>query len=123
MRSKKVKLENMIQKNQRLRENKMFERSEGRFYRMLGGRENQVGEAPEMDKFTGDQRFFIGWAQVLARKYRDEELSRRISTDPHSPSEFRANGVLRNMPEFEKAFNLKEGDKLYLKPEERVKIW
>ncbi|MCO7223933.1 M13 family metallopeptidase [Pleionea sp. CnH1-48] len=79
--------------------------------------------APEMDKFTGDQRFFIGWAQVWARKYRDEELSRRISTDPHSPSEFRANGVLRNMPEFEKAFNLKEGDKLYLKPEERVKIW
>ena len=52
MRSKRVKLEKMIQKNQRLRENKMFEKSEGRFYRMLGGRGNQVGEAPEIDKFT-----------------------------------------------------------------------
>ncbi len=79
--------------------------------------------APEMDGFTGDQRFFIGWAQVWARKYREAELKRRLNVDPHSPSEFRANGVLRNMPEFVNAFEVKQGDQLFLKPEERVKIW
>jgi predicted metalloendopeptidase len=79
--------------------------------------------APVIDGFTGDQRFFIGWAQVWARKYRDEELKRRINVDPHSPSEYRTNGVVRNMPEFIEAFNVKEGDGLYLPPEQRVKIW
>ncbi len=77
----------------------------------------------ELDGFTGEQRFFIGWAQVWARKYRDEEMKRRIKTDPHSPSEYRANGVLRNMPEFVAAFDVKEGDALFLAPEKRVKIW
>ncbi|VUD66498.1 Neutral endopeptidase [Thalassocella blandensis] len=80
-------------------------------------------EAPEIDGFTGEQRFFIGWAQVWARKYRDENLHQRITTDPHSPSEFRTNGVVRNMPEFMSAFDVKKGDALYLPPEERVKIW
>jgi len=80
-------------------------------------------EAPVIDGLTGDQRFFMGWAQVWARKYRDEELLKRISTDPHSPSEFRANGIISNLPEFYQAFDVKEGDKLYLSPEERVKIW
>ncbi|NQD36928.1 peptidase M13 [Permianibacter sp. IMCC34836] len=79
--------------------------------------------AKVIDGFTGEQRFFMGWAQVWARKYRDEELSQRLVTDPHSPSEFRCNGIVRNLPAFYAAFDVKEGDKLYLKPEERVKIW
>ncbi|QGX39174.1 M13 family metallopeptidase [Permianibacter aggregans] len=79
--------------------------------------------APEMDGLTGDQRFFMGWAQVWARKYRDEELLQRLVTDSHSPSEYRCNGIVANMPEFYAAFGIKEGDKLYLPPEQRVKIW
>ena len=83
----------------------------------------QGKEAPVIDGYTGDQRFFIGWAQVWARKYRDDDMRRRILTDPHSPSEYRANGVLVNMPEFEAAFGLKQGDGLYRKPDGRIKIW
>ncbi len=76
-----------------------------------------------IDGYTPEQRFFMGWAQVWMRKYRDEELLRRIDTDPHSPSEFRANGILRNLPEFYQAFDVKPGDGMYLAPEDRVKIW
>lgn len=79
--------------------------------------------APVIDSMTGDQRVFYGWAQVWRRKYRDEELRKRIDTDPHSPSEFRANGTVMNMPEFHEAFDVKPGDDMYLEPEERVKIW
>jgi endothelin-converting enzyme/putative endopeptidase len=81
------------------------------------------GEAPVIDGLTGDQRVFAGWAQVWARKYRDEELRKRIETDPHSPSEFRANGTVMNMPEFYTAFDVKPADKMYADPEKRVKIW
>jgi putative endopeptidase len=80
-------------------------------------------EAPVIDGLTGDQRFFVGWAQVWRSKYRDAELSRRLATDPHSPTEFRCNGVLRNLPEFYSAFDVKEGDKLWLPPDRRVRIW
>ena len=80
-------------------------------------------EAPVIDGFTGVQRVFLGWGQVWRRKYRDEELRRRIAIDPHSPSEYRTNGVVRNIPEFYEAFDVAEGDALYLPPEERVKIW
>ena len=80
-------------------------------------------ESPEIDGFTGLQRFFLGWAQVWARKYREEELRRRLVLDPHAPSEFRANGPIRNVPEFIEAFGVKEGDKLFLPESERVKIW
>jgi putative endopeptidase len=80
-------------------------------------------EAPVLDGFTGDQRFFLGWGQVWANKYRDEELRRRVMTDPHAPPRFRVNGVLRNMPTFYKAFDVQPGDWMYLPPEERVKIW
>lgn len=79
--------------------------------------------APVIDGLSGEQRVFAGWAQVWARKYRDEELRKRLDTDPHSPSEFRANGTVSNMPEFYKAFDVKPEDKMYLKPEDRVKIW
>ncbi|MCZ6716043.1 MAG: M13 family metallopeptidase, partial [Gammaproteobacteria bacterium] len=84
----------------------------------LGGK-----EAPVIDGFTGDQRFFLGWAQVWARKYRDKELLRRLKIDPHSPSEYRANGTVSNIPEFYAAFDVQDGDGMYLAEEVRVKIW
>lgn len=80
-------------------------------------------ESPVMDGFTGDQRVFIGFGQVWANKYRDEALRSRIQTDTHSPAHFRANGAVRNVPEFYQAFDVEKDDELYLPPEERVKIW
>ena len=78
---------------------------------------------PEIDGFTGDQRFFLGWAQVWRRKYRDEELIKRLLTDPHSPSEFRTNGPASNIAAFYEAFGVKPGDRMYRAPTERVIIW
>ncbi len=80
-------------------------------------------EAPVIDGFTGMQRVFLGYAQIWRRKFRDAELRRRIATDPHAPGEYRANGSVRNVPEWYEAFDVAEGDALYLPPEERVKIW
>ncbi len=80
-------------------------------------------DAPVIDGLTGDQRFFMGWAQVWRRVYRPDELRRRLLTDPHSPGEYRCNGVLSNMPEFYAAFDVKEGDKMYRPEDQRVKIW
>ncbi|MCG9754385.1 M13 family peptidase [Shewanella insulae] len=80
-------------------------------------------EAPVIDGLTGEQRLFIGWSQVWRRNYRDEELGRRLLTDSHSPSHFRAMGTPRNIPAFYEAFDVKAGDKMYLSEEERVKIW
>jgi putative endopeptidase len=80
-------------------------------------------EPPKIDGLTGPQRFFLGWAQVWRIKHREAELMRRLATDPHSPGEFRCNGVVRNLDEFYEAFDVKPGDKLYLPPEERVRIW
>ena len=79
--------------------------------------------APKIGGLTGDQRFFIGWAQIWRSKYRDAELKRRLAVDPHSPTEYRCNGVIRNLPEFYEAFGVKEGDKLWLPPDRRVRIW
>ena len=82
------------------------------------------GSTPEViDGFSGEQRFFLGWAQVWARKYRDDEMRRRLLTDPHSPSEYRANGVVANMPEFYASFGVKEGDRLWRGEAERAMIW
>ena len=78
---------------------------------------------PLLDGYSGVQRFFIGWAQVWARKYRDDELRKRLLTDPHSPSEYRVNGVLLNQPAFAKAFALKPGDRLYAPSAQQIKIW
>ena len=73
--------------------------------------------------FTGDQRFFIGWAQCWARKYREAELRKRLLTDPHSPGEYRTNAVVANLPEFYAAFDVKAGDKMFRDPKDRVRIW
>lgn len=80
-------------------------------------------EAPVMDGFTGIQRVFLGWGQVWQDKSRDEALRSQVASDPHSPALFRVNGVVRNVPEFYEAFNVKPTDKLYLAPDKRVKIW
>ena len=88
-------------------------------YKMSLGEE----EAPVMDGFTGEQRVFIGYAQAWRNKARDEALRVQISTDPHSPAALRVNGIVRNVPEFYSAFDVKQTDSLYLSPEERVKIW
>ncbi|WP_417495632.1 M13 family metallopeptidase [Maricaulis sp.] len=81
------------------------------------------GEAPVIDGFTGDQRFFLAWAQVWRRLYREDNLVARLTTDPHSPSQYRTNGVVRNLDAWYAAFDIQEGDALYLPPEERVSIW
>jgi putative endopeptidase len=80
-------------------------------------------EAPVMGGFTGMQRVFLGWGQVWGEKTRDEALRNQIASDPHSPAKFRINGVVRNIPEFYEAFDIKPKDSLYLAPEKRVKIW
>ncbi|MCH7636542.1 MAG: peptidase M13 [Proteobacteria bacterium] len=80
-------------------------------------------EPPVIDGFTGVQRVFLGYGQVWRNKYRDEALRQLIATDPHSPSKYRANGAVRNVPEFYDAFDVQEDDALYLAPEDRVKIW
>ena len=83
----------------------------------------QGKEAPVLNGLTGDQRFFLAFAQVWKTKYRDESLVNQIKSDPHSPAMFRANGPVRNFDAWYKAFDVKPGDKLYLPPEERVRIW
>ncbi|SPM39161.1 Predicted metalloendopeptidase, partial [Mycobacterium numidiamassiliense] len=79
--------------------------------------------APVIDGLTGVQRVFFGWAQVWRTKSRDAEAIRRLATDPHSPPEFRCNGVLRNMDAFYDAFEVAEDDALFLAPAHRVRIW
>ena len=80
-------------------------------------------EAPVIDGLTGVQRVFLGYGQVWRNKYRDESLRLLIGTNPHSPSMYRANGAVRNVPAFYEAFEVAAEDALYLPPEERVKIW
>lgn len=84
----------------------------------LGGK-----PAPVIDGLTGEQRVFFGWAQVWRTKSREAEAIRRLAVDPHSPPEFRCNGVIRNMDAFYEAFGVTEDDELYLEPSARVRIW
>jgi predicted metalloendopeptidase len=79
--------------------------------------------APVIDGLTGDQRFFMGFAQVWRMKMREPEQIRLIKSDPHAPGQFRANGTMRNQPGFYEAFKVKQGDKMYLAPKDRVIIW
>ena len=80
-------------------------------------------QSPVIEGLTGEQRFFLSWAQAWRGKVRAEELRRRIATDPHSPYEFRCNAIVRNISDFYEAFDLSEGDKLWLAESERVEIW
>ncbi|BEU98960.1 M13 family metallopeptidase [Novosphingobium olei] len=84
----------------------------------LGGK-----PAPVIDGLTGDQRFFMAFAQVWRQAIRDETARQYLVVDPHSPAQYRINGIVRNFDEWYKAFGVKPGDKLYLPPAERVRIW
>ena len=79
--------------------------------------------APVIDGITGDQRVFLGWAQVWRCKIRKDALIKQLHSDPHAPAEARINGVVRNIDAWYDAFGVKPGDKLYLPPDQRVKIW
>jgi putative endopeptidase len=83
----------------------------------------QGTEAPVIDGLTGVQRVFFGWAQVWRTKSREAEAIRRLAIDPHSPPEFRCNGVIRNIDLFYDAFDVTEDDELFLDPPRRVRIW
>jgi predicted metalloendopeptidase len=88
------------------------------YKRSLGGK-----EAPVIDGFTGDQRFFMAWAQVWAIKWKDAALSAQIKNGPHSPGEFRANGIVRNFGPWYDAFGVTPEHDMYIAPKDRVKIW
>lgn len=81
------------------------------------------GKPEPIDGFTAEQRFFMSWATIWRIKSRDEALKNQVKTDPHSPGMFRAFVPLQNVDAFYKAFNIVEGDKMYIKPEDRVAIW
>ena len=87
------------------------------YHASLGGR-----EAPVIDGLTGDQRFFLAYAQTWATKMRDEALRQRIATDGHAPGMYRALTV-RNLDPWYQAFDVQEGQRLYLAPDQRVRVW
>ena len=88
------------------------------YHMSLGGK-----DGPVIDGHTSAQRFFLSWAQIWRRKYREDELIRRLVIDPHSPSAFRANGPISNLDAFYEAFSVKPGDKLFKPKADRIQIW
>ncbi|HMI35134.1 MAG TPA: M13-type metalloendopeptidase [Propionibacteriaceae bacterium] len=84
---------------------------------------HETSPEPELDGYTPEQRLFISWAVVWQAKVRTEMLLQRLATDPHSPAEFRCNQIVRNLPEFYAAFDVRESDALWLDEKQRVKIW
>jgi putative endopeptidase len=81
------------------------------------------GDPGLIDGYTPEQRFFISWGTIWRTKARDEAIKNQVKTDPHAPGHYRAYVPLQNVDAFYEAFDIKEGDKLYIQPEERVKIW
>jgi endothelin-converting enzyme/putative endopeptidase len=81
------------------------------------------GTAPLIDGFTGDQRFFLAYAQLWREISTEQKIRQLAVSDNHSPGQFRANGIVRNFDPWYEAFNVTEDDDLYLPPEERVRIW
>ncbi len=79
--------------------------------------------APVLEGLTGDQRFYLAWSQVWRGLYRDEAMRNQVQTGPHSPPEFRVNGTVQNVDGWYQAFNVRPGDKLYVAPNKRVRIW
>ena len=88
------------------------------YHHTLGGK-----PAPVLDGLTGDQRFFLSFAQIWHSLNRDQQLRSQVLSNPHSPPKFRVNGVVRNVDAWYAAFDVQPGDKLYLPPDERVHIW
>ena len=85
--------------------------------------EAKHGAAPVIGGLTGDQRFFIAYAQAWQEKQREDAERQQVITNEHSPGKYRVNGVVRNVDAWYKAFNVQPGDKLYLPPDQRVHIW
>jgi putative endopeptidase len=85
--------------------------------------EDHGGEAPVLDGFTGDQRFYMAWAQVWRNLYTEQALVQQLRRGPHSPAQYRINGAVRNQDAWYAAFGITEEHDLYLAPEERVSIW
>ena len=79
--------------------------------------------APVIDALTGDQRFFLSYAQSWRHKSTDDSIRQQIVSNAHAPEQYRVNGVVRNMDAWYQAFNVKPGQKLYVAPDQRVKIW
>jgi putative endopeptidase len=88
------------------------------YHRSLHGK-----PAPVIDGLTGDQRFFLAYAQSWREKAREDAVRQQLVSDVHSPERYRVNGIVRNMDAWYAAFDVKRGDKLYLAPADRVKIW
>ena len=88
------------------------------YHKSLGGQ-----PAPVIDGLTGDQRFFLSYAQSWRDKAREDSVRQQLASDPHSPDQYRANGVVRNMDAWYAAFAVKPADKLYLSSEDRARIW
>jgi putative endopeptidase len=84
---------------------------------------NPKAQDQKIDGFTPEQRFFLGWAQVWRANQRDQDLRLRLTTDPHSPTRYRCNGPLANMPEFQQAFNIPDGSPMIRPADKRVNIW
>ena len=76
-----------------------------------------------IEGLTGDQRFFLAWAQVWRSKYREQTARQLLLTDPHAPAQYRINGIVRNFDEWYAAFKVRPRDKLYLPPAQRIRIW
>jgi putative endopeptidase len=79
--------------------------------------------APVLDGLSGDQRVFLGWAQAWRGKLRDDAIRKQVVSDPHSPRQYRVNGVVRNIDAWYDAFGVKSGEKLFVDPKDRVRIW
>jgi predicted metalloendopeptidase len=88
------------------------------YHAALGGK-----PSPVIDGFSGDQRLFLGFAQIWKARIRDASAIERLKTDPHSPGRFRANGAVRNQTAFDEAFDVKPGDGMYLPPDQRITLW
>jgi putative endopeptidase len=88
------------------------------YHDALGGK-----PAPQVGGLTGDQRFFLAYAQSWREKTRDEAARQRVVSDPHAPDKFRVDGVVRNIDAWYAAFGVKPGDKEYIAPEDRARIW
>jgi putative endopeptidase len=76
-----------------------------------------------LDGLTGDQRVLLGWAQAWRGKLRDDAVRKQVASDPHSPRQFRVNGVVRNLDAWYPAFDVKPGQQLFVAPADRVRIW
>jgi putative endopeptidase len=83
----------------------------------------EIGRPEDIDGLTAEQRFFMSWATVWRTKQREESLRNQVKTDPHTPGRWRATEPLKNVDAFYEAFNIKEGDAMYVAPENRVRIW